>query len=166
MKRLFYLLFIVVMIFGISSCEVTPTGSDEDIARGELIKTCNVMFKALNRIPKVNSDFVDYNNAVNHYAQTGRFDQFIDFKASAPKNYFDAYKKSRTELENLKFNLSASTLFLENYIDLGLFLLEGPSLYITFYNNNTTLIDKELWENRRVGFNALADELNSICRSG
>lgn len=85
MKKPFILMSILLSAVALSACAPTLTTDTEDIARSELVKTCKIIIKALNRINDANGDLILYNNAVNHYAETGRYDEFIDFKPSAPK---------------------------------------------------------------------------------
>lgn len=163
MKKRLFLMPIFLSAVALSACAPTLTTDTDSSTRSELVQTCNVVFKALNRITDVNNDLILYNNAVNHYAETGRYDEFIDFNPSAPKNYFDAYEKSSEELGDLRVNLFPSTAYFKTQIDAAIFLLMNHDLYITFYNNNTTLITKDLWEARRLGLNAVGDEINEIC---
>ena len=154
---------ILLSAVAFSACAPTLTTDTEDIARSELVKTCKIIIKAMNRINDANGDLILYNNAVNHYAETGRYDEFIDFKPSAPKNYFDAYEKSSEELGDLRANLFPSTVFMKTQIDDALLILMNPELYITFYNNNTTLITRDLWETRGSFYGVVVEEINEIC---
>lgn len=64
---------------------------------------------------------------------------------------------------DLRANLFSSTVFMKTQIDDALLILMNPELYITFYNNNTTLITRDLWETRGSFYGVVVEEINEIC---